>query len=85
MIERGWCIPVLERGPPILCAFHPQNKSSSHQSPTFGPTLYKFIVMGSVQKPRPYNLLYIFPSKKYANINLVDHLLDSVSLFHAYI
>ena len=34
----------------ILCVFHPQNKSSPHQSPTFGPTLYKFIVMGSVRK-----------------------------------
>ena len=57
--ERGWPIPVLERGPllpgtlgrPILCAFHPQNKPSPHQSPIFGSALYKFIVMGSVQKP----------------------------------
>ena len=38
-------------GRPILCVFHPQNKPSPHQSPTFGPTLYKFIVMGLVQKP----------------------------------
>ena len=38
----------------ILCAFHPQNKPSSHQNPTFGSTLYKFIVMGSVWKPWPY-------------------------------
>ena len=29
--------------------------SSSHQSPTFGHTLYKFIVMGSVRKSWPYN------------------------------
>ena len=42
-------------GRPILCAFHSQNKPSPHQSPTFGPTLYKFIVMGSVWKPWPYN------------------------------
>ena len=35
--------------------FHSQNKSSPHQSPTFGPILYKFIVMDSVRKPRPYN------------------------------
>ena len=41
-------------GRPILCVFHPQNKPSPYQSPTFGPTLYKFIVMGSVRKPRPY-------------------------------
>ena len=39
----------------ILCIFHPQNKLSPHQSPTFGPTLYKFIVMGLVRKPQPYN------------------------------
>ena len=41
-------------GRPILCAFHPQNKPSPHQSLIFGPTLYKFIVMGSVRKPWPY-------------------------------
>ena len=40
---------------PILCFFHPQNKSSPHQNPTFGLTLYKFIVMGPVRKPQPYN------------------------------
>ena len=45
---------------PILCVFHPQNKPSPYQSPTFGPTLYKFIVMGSVQKPWPYNTLKVF-------------------------
>ena len=32
----------------ILCIFLPQNKPSPHQSPTFEPTLYKFIVMGPV-------------------------------------
>ena len=32
----------------ILCIFHLQNKPSPHQSPTFGPILYKFIVMGPV-------------------------------------
>ena len=42
-------------GHPILCIFHPQNKLSPHQSPTFGPILYKFIVMGPVRKLRPYN------------------------------
>ena len=57
--ERSWGFPssgegsFLHRtlGRPILCVFHPQNKPLLHQSPTFGPTLYKFIVMGSVQKP----------------------------------
>ena len=56
MTERGGGFPssnegsLLHRtlGRPILCVFHPQNKPSSYQSPTFGPTLYKFIVMGSV-------------------------------------
>ena len=33
----------------------PQNKPSSYQSPTSGPTLYKFIVTGPVRKPRPYS------------------------------
>ena len=42
-------------GRPVLCIFHPQNKPSSHQIPTFGLILYKFIVMGPVRKPRPYN------------------------------
>ena len=37
-------------GRPILCVFHPRNEPSPYQSPTFGPTLYKFIVMGSVRK-----------------------------------
>ena len=41
-------------GRPILCVFYPQNKSSPYQSSTFGPTLYKFIVMGSIRKPWPY-------------------------------
>ena len=42
-------------GRPILCIFHPQNKPSPHQSSTFGPILYEFILMGLVQKLRPYN------------------------------
>ena len=54
--ERSWGFPSSSEesllpgmlGHPILCVFHPQNKPSPHQSPTFGPTLYKFIVMGSV-------------------------------------
>ena len=57
--ERSWGFPSSSEGSllpgtlgrPILCAFHPQNKSSPYQSLTFGPTLYKFIVMGSVRKP----------------------------------
>ena len=60
--EELW-IPVLERGvpspwdvgPPDSVCFSPPNKPSPHQSPTFGPTLYKFIVIGLVRKPRPYN------------------------------
>ena len=32
----------------ILCVFHPQNKSLPYQSPTFGPTLYKFIELGPI-------------------------------------
>ena len=56
--ERGWGFPSSSEGSffpgtlgrPILCVFHPQNKPSPHQSPTFGPTLYEFIVMGSVRK-----------------------------------
>ena len=54
--ERSWEFPSSGEGSflpgtlgrPILCAFHPQNKSSPHQSPIFGPTLYKFIVMGLI-------------------------------------
>ena len=60
--ERSWGFPSSSEGSLlpgtlcrlILCVFHPQNKSLPHQSPTFGPTLYKFIVMGSVRKLRPY-------------------------------
>ena len=44
----------------ILCIFHPQNKLSPHQSLTFGLTLYKFIVMGPVWKPRPYRLYFLW-------------------------
>ena len=61
--ERSWGFPSSSEGSlllgtlgrPILCVFHPRNKPSPYQSPTFGPTLYKFIVMGSVRKPWPYN------------------------------
>ena len=54
MIERGLAhsrprargpFSLGQLGRSILCAFHPQNKPSSHQSPAFGPTLYKFIVI----------------------------------------
>ena len=45
-------------GPPVLCIFHSRNKLSPHQSPTVGPILYKFIVMGPVRKPRPYSIEY---------------------------
>ena len=52
--ERSWEFPSSGEGSflpgtlgrPILCIFHPQNKPSPHQSPTFGPILYKFIVLG---------------------------------------
>ena len=47
-------------GRSVLCIFHPQNKSSPHQSPIFGPIFYKYIVMGLVRKPRPYNRYYIY-------------------------
>ena len=32
----------------VQCIFHHQNRPSPDQSSTFGPTLYKFIVMGPV-------------------------------------
>ena len=57
--REGLGIPVLERevpffletlGHPILCVFYPQNKSSLYQSPTFRPTIYKFIVIDSIRK-----------------------------------
>ena len=32
-------------GCPILCVYHPRNESSPYHIPTFGLTLYKFIVM----------------------------------------
>ena len=62
--DRGWGFPPSSEGSLlpgtlgrlILCVFYPQNKLSPHQSPTFEPTLYKFIVMGSVRKSRPYNI-----------------------------
>ena len=54
--KRSWGFPSSSEGSllpgtlgrSILCVFHPQNKPSPYQSPTFGPALYKFIVMGSV-------------------------------------
>ena len=57
LIERGWGFPSSSEGSllpgtlgrPILCVFHSQNKLSPCQNPTFGSTLYKFIVMGSVR------------------------------------
>ena len=63
--ERSWELPSSGEGSflprtlshPILCIFHPQNKPSPYQSSTFGPILYKFIVMGPVRKPSPYNIL----------------------------
>ena len=37
---------------PVHFSFPPlQNEPSLYQSPTSGPILYKFIVMGSVRKP----------------------------------
>ena len=37
---------------PVHLSFPPlQNEPLPYQSPTFGPILYKFIVMGSVRKP----------------------------------
>ena len=56
--ERSWGFPSSSEGSLLpgtlglstLCVFHPRNKPSPYQSPTFGPTLYKFIVMGSVRK-----------------------------------
>ena len=49
-------------GRPILCIFHPQNKLSPHQNPSFGPILYKFIVMGPVRKSRPHNWCRLWES-----------------------
>ena len=65
--ERSWEFPSSGEAPfllgtlsrPVLCIFHPQNKPSPYQSPTFGPILYRFIVMGPVRKPRPYkNIIF---------------------------
>ena len=61
--EKSWGFPSSSEGSllprtlgcPILCVFHPQNEPSPYHSPTFRPILYKFIVMGPVQKQRPYN------------------------------
>ena len=85
--KRSWEFPSSGEGPfllgtlgrPVLCIFHPRNKPSPHQNPTFGPILYKFIVMGPVRKPRPYkyiskntNFLYAFNNKKIKNIQNVN-------------
>ena len=51
--ERSWGFPSSSEeslllgtlGHPIMCVYHPWNELSPYQSPTFGPTLYKFIVM----------------------------------------
>ena len=63
MTERGWGLPSSSEGSffpgtlghPILCVFHPQNKPLPYHSPTFRPTIYKFIELGLVQKLQPYN------------------------------
>ena len=54
--ERSWEFPSSGEGSfllgtlgrLILSIFHPRNKLSPHQSPTSGPILYKFIIMGPV-------------------------------------
>ena len=56
-------IPVLGRealspwdvGPSGSVYFSPPKQVVASSEPNFGPILYKFIVMGPVQKPRPYN------------------------------
>ena len=68
--ERGWGFLSSSEGSffpgtlgrPILCVFHPQNKPLPYQSPTFGLTLYKFIELGPIQKPRPYNWCCLWES-----------------------
>ena len=68
-------------GRPILCAFHSQNKPSPHQSPTFGPTLYKFIVMGSVRKPWPYNTHIWVLKWVYSHFFLIGFFMVFIYLF----
>ena len=54
--KRRWGFPSSDEGTllprmlgrPILCVFYPQNKSSPHHSTTFGPILFKFIMMGPI-------------------------------------
>ena len=58
-----WSLLLGTLGRSIQCVFHPQNKSSLHQSPTFRPILYKFIVIGSVRKAWPYIFLFILNLK----------------------
>ena len=64
--ERSWGFPSSSEGSllprtlgcPILCVVHSQNKPSPYQSPTFGPTLYKFIVMGYGPKTVTLHILF---------------------------
>ena len=66
--ERSWEFPSSNEGSfllgtlgrPVLSIFHLRNKPSPHQSPTFGPILYTFIVMSPVRKPRPYNWCHLW-------------------------
>ena len=72
--ERSWEFPSSGEasfllgmlGHPVLYIFHPKNKPSPHQSPTFGLIIYKFIVMGPVREPRPYK------NKKYISIKIYE-------------
>ena len=64
--QRNWEFPSSSEGSLlpgtlgrlILCVFHPQNKPLPYQSPTFGPTLYKFIVMGYGPKTVTLHILF---------------------------
>ena len=59
LTERGWGFLSSSEGSLlpgtlgrlILYVFHPQNKPSPYQSPTFGPTLYKFITWSENRDP----------------------------------
>ena len=97
--KRSWEFPSSGEGPfllgtlgrPVLCIFHPRNKPSPHQNPTFGPILYKFIVMGPVRKPRPYkyiskntNFLYAFNNIKIKNIQNVNMFFKSFLCLNIY-
>ena len=58
------CLPVKRLfllgtlGRPVLCIFHPQNKSLSHQSPTFGPILYQIHCKGPGLKTKTLQYQY---------------------------